>query len=465
MVDAMLSERDGKWAAFETVIIEPRQNGKTDTGQVASLYDLFVRKVSRIVWTAHKYKTCADSFSWFAGVCENYDHIRKRVHKITTDMGQQSIQLLPRFTGPQMVFLARTGGGGRGLDGDIVNLDEALFLAALMMGSLIPIMSAKPNPQVRYFSSSGLLKSAVLRGLRDRGRRGGDPSLVYGEWCCPPIACADPQCSHLNGSEGCQLDDIDYLRIGNPAAGGRITEDYLRGERRTFGTSPEMVAEHLRERTGWWEDPPEGEDRPRLFPKWSKRAAAGSAPVPGARMALGIDTSWSRERTYVAAAIALPDGGIRAQIVASGTGTGWVADWLFGEKGSPQPSRMDTLAPVAVGMQGSSAPVATVLDDLRLRAPEAHGERLVPFTGPDMANACGVLFDLVDSDAGGFAYVASRELDQAADGAVGKPLGAAWLIDRLKSEGDAAPLVAVTVAVAALVGAVDEQPPPPPNCW
>jgi hypothetical protein len=38
--------------------------------------------VDRIVWSAHKYKTCADTFSWFAGVCENYDHLRRRVYQV-----------------------------------------------------------------------------------------------------------------------------------------------------------------------------------------------------------------------------------------------------------------------------------------------------------------------------------------------------------------------------------------------
>ena len=438
MVDAMLSERDGKWAAFETVIIEPRQNGKTDTGQVASLYDLFVRKVSRIVWTAHKYKTCADSFSWFASVCENYDHLRKRVHKVTTDMGQQSIQLLPRFTGPQMVFLARTGGGGRGLDGDIVNLDEALYLMALMMGALIPIMSAKPNPQVRYFSSSGLLKSAVLRGLRDRGRAGKDPSLVYAEWNCPPIACADPQCSHLNGSEGCQLDDIDYLRIGNPAAGGRITEDYLRGERRTFGTSPEMVAEHLRERTGWWDDPPQSDDAPRLFPLWSTRAEPGTVAPDGARFALAVDTNWDRSMSYIAAAIELPDGRILGQLVASGAGTGWVPKWFA-----------DRIArkPAAIALVASGAPVSSVHDDLLAALPESERKRVRALNGTELAQAAGHLFDRVAE--GGLVHHGQHDLDSAIDGAVSRPMaGGAWALDRVKSE--CAPAVALSEAVWAL---------------
>jgi hypothetical protein len=59
----------------------------------------------------------------------------------------------------------------------------------------------------------------------------------------------------------------------------------------------------------------------------------------------------------------------------------------------------------------------------------------------------------------------SEALDAAAEWAAPRPLSDAWVIDRKRSKVDTAPLVAVTVAVAALVGAVDEEPPPPPNCW
>lgn len=456
MIDSMLSERAGKWAAFETAIIEPRQNGKTDSGQVASLYDLFVRKVSRIVWTAHKYKTCADTFGWFAGVCENYDHLRKRVYKVTSGVGEQSIKLLPRFTGPVMDFLARSTGGGRGLDGDITNLDEALYLNPTMMGALVPIMSAKPNPQLRYFSSSGLLASGVLRGLRDRGRAGGDPSLMYAEWGCPQIACQDPQCTHLNGSVGCLLDDLDFIKIGNPAAGGRITENYLRGERRTFGTSLEMLVELLRERMGWWEDPPTAADD-KLFHLWPKRRDQGTRPAPGARKALGIDTSWDRSATWIAAATELPDGRVRAEIVATGPGQGWVRSWMFGDD-----DRMTRLAPVAVAMQASGAPVSTLHEELGLHAPAAHREALKGLTGADMARASGLLFDLINRD--GISIVGHPALDAAAADAVAKPMGDAWVIDRKKSGSDASPLVALSAAVAALL----TQPEPDnaaPNCW
>jgi hypothetical protein len=452
MVDAMLSERDGKWAAFETTIIEPRQNGKTDSGQVASLYDLFVRKVSRIVWTAHKYKTCADSFAWFAGVCENYDHLRKRVYKVTAGVGEQSIKLLPRFTGPQMDFLARSSGGGRGLDGDVTNLDEALYLSPTMMGALVPIMSAKPNPQLRYFSSPGLLASEVLRGLRDRGRAGGDPSLIYAEWGCPPRACADPECSHLNGSAGCLLDDLDYLRIGNPAAGGRITENYLRGERRTFGISLAMVAEHLRERTGWWQDPPQASSEGKLFPAWDLRAVPAGEPVTGL-LAIGADTSWDGSTSWLAAAHRTGSGVVQVEMVATGHGTGWVRPWLFDEDPDLGANRLARLAPVAIGMQQSGAPVSPLLDELRMTAAESVCRGL---TGADMAKASARLFGLIDS--GGIEVVAHPKLDRAAAGAIPRPMADAWVVDRKASPVDVSPLIAVIAAVWGLLTTAEDKP-------
>jgi hypothetical protein len=62
-------------------------------------------------------------------------------------------------------------------------MDEALYLAALTMAALLPVLSARPNPQIMYASSAGVATSDHLRGVRDRGRAGGDPSLIYLEWC------------------------------------------------------------------------------------------------------------------------------------------------------------------------------------------------------------------------------------------------------------------------------------------
>ena len=211
------------------------------------------------------------------------------------------------------------------------------------------------------------------------------------------------------------------------------------------------------ETLGWWEDPPPEDVVDKLFPLWSQRKDAGTHPTPTARKALGIDTSWDRSATWIAAATELPDGRVRAGIVATGPGQGWVRSWLFGDD-----DRMTRVAPVAVAMQASGAPVSTLHEELGLHAPAKHREALRGLTAADMARASGLLFDLVNRD--GIAIVEHPALDAAAADAVAKPMGDAWVIDRKKSGSDASPLVALSAAVAALLGH-SEPDNTPPNCW
>ena len=248
-LDALLSERaDGRWASLEAAVICGRQNLKTWTLQMSVLYDIFLRDVGLVVWTAHRFRTTQEAFRDIHALVDNYDHLRKRVKKVRTANGEEGIELL---SGARLDFLARTSGGGRGLSGDTVVLDEALYLTPTMMGSLLPTLSAKPDPAVRYGSSAGLRESEVLRMIRDRGRAGGDPSLVYVEWSTEPGQCGRPECDHKPGTRDCQLDDVAMWHAANPALGRRISVDYLSAERRALPPK-----EFARERLGWWEDPP-----------------------------------------------------------------------------------------------------------------------------------------------------------------------------------------------------------------
>ncbi len=124
-----------------------------------------------------------------------------------------------------------------------------------MMGSLMPTMSARSvtgNPQILYGGSAGNLDSAVWRQVRDRGRAGGDPTLVWIEWCAARVACANERCTHLYGTVGCQLDVQENWGAANPAMGRRISVEWIYGERRAM-----TADEFARERLGWWEDPEE----------------------------------------------------------------------------------------------------------------------------------------------------------------------------------------------------------------
>src|SRR5207302_1718267 len=117
-------------------------------------------------------------------------------------------------------------------------------------------LSARPDPQVNYGSSAALETSDHLHRLKDRGRKGGDPSLIWIEFCAPgswkdPGCESGRACQHTVGSVGCALDREELVGRANHTAGKRITWEYLRAERLAL-----PVAEFGRERLGWHEDPP-----------------------------------------------------------------------------------------------------------------------------------------------------------------------------------------------------------------
>lgn len=417
-LEAILAEGpDGKWAAFEAAVIAARQNLKTYLLEVLVLADLFLFGAELVIWTAHLFPTTMEAFRDLKRVLETNDHLRRRVKRISEANGEESFELV---SGQRLLFRARSKSGGRGLTGDRVILDEAFALGASEMGSLLPTLSARPNPQVVYASSAGKAESHVLRGVRDRGRAGGDPSLVYVEWCAPIVECADDRCDHRPGTPGCALDDVAAWQAANPALGRRITVEHVAAERRAL--PPEEFA---RERLGWWEEPA-GAAAGLPLNLWE---ASKTPDPPGDLLALAVDVTPDLAYSAVARATATP-AGVLVELVDHKRGTGWVAAKVGELRG-------DSLVPVVVDLGG---PASVVNDDLA-----GLGIETLNPAARDVAQACSGLLDGLIRRA--VWHPESAGLDAAVRGASRRPMGDAWAWSRKNSLVDISPLVAVTLAL------------------
>lgn len=164
--EAMAETVDRRWAAFEVACVVPRQNGKGSIEEARQLGGLFYLREPLQVYTAHEFKTAYEHFLRITALIEGCPDMDRKVQRVRRGAGEQAIELR---TGERLRFLARTGGSGRGLTGDVVYLDEAFALTAAMMGALLPTMSAVPNPQLWYMSSAPWTTSEVLHGVRRRG--------------------------------------------------------------------------------------------------------------------------------------------------------------------------------------------------------------------------------------------------------------------------------------------------------
>jgi phage terminase large subunit-like protein len=430
VVDALMSERaDGKWAALEAGLVCSRQNLKTFTFECIALAKLFYFDEQLVIWSAHLFETAMESFRNIEEIVKSHEHLDKRVKTYSHENGNEGIELLPRDDqiaagkgGSRLKFRARSKSGGRGLTGDTVILDEAFALQPSHLGALLPTLSARPNPQVLYGSSAGQTDSAVLRNIRDRGRKGGDPSLVYVEFCAPQGGCVQPMCEHAPGTDGCALDDVENWRLANPALGKRISVEYVAAERRAL--PPEEFA---RERMGWWDEPLG--DAPISLDKWlacidpeSKRTGA---------CVIGLDVSPSLRSAAVAMAGWRTDGLPHGELVKHEPGVDWLAETLAGYVRAKRPA-----AVVGHGTAQLKALVPSL---------EAAGVTVTLLTDGDMAAACSQLQSEVAE--GGFRHLGDPILADALGNAASKPVGdGGWVWRRKGSEGDITPLVALNAA-------------------
>lgn len=436
-VDALLSfGPGGRPVALESAIVEARQNGKTAAVLLpVVLFDLFLQDADRIVWTAHLFRTARDSFVDFDRLISGCSYLSKRTKRISYSTGEEAIEL---HSGARLEFLARSRGGGRGLAAKRLVMDEALFLSAESMGALIPTLSARSEPQINYGASAGLGSSDHLRALRDRGRKGGDPSLIWVEFCAPggwddPPCRAGRKCGHVvDTAEGCALDDEALWALANPAMGRRITVEYIRSERRAL-----PAAEFGRERLGWF-DLPEDEIRPIEISDWTSRAITQPDPKPPSPVFF-LDAAPGLTSASIGVAVE-HDGRPYLELDDYRGGAEWLVDRAAGLRERHPEASFAVLATGAV---------TALLPALKDRDVEPE-----QFTISDMGRACGHLQKLVADQA--VSHSGDPLFAQALAVAVRRDIGDdLWTWSRRKS-GDISPLVAVTGAAWLLESMPDD---------
>lgn len=291
----------GRWAAFEVGLVVPRQNGKGSVLEALELSALFLSDPNGppplILHSAHEFKTSAEHFRRVRDLVEGSDTLRKQVRKVFTASGAESIELQ---SGARLRFVTRTGGSGRGFSADLVVIDEAYNLTAEQMAAVLPTLSARPNPQVWYTSSAGMVTSDQLAHLRRRGIEGGDPSLVYLEW---------------SAADGADLDDHAAWAEANPSLGYRIPESFVVAERAALPDE-----QFGRERLGLWAgaDPGTGLD----ISRW--KTLADDTAERGGSQVFGLSTAPDRSWAAISVAWRRPDGDVQVMLADYRETTAWV---------------------------------------------------------------------------------------------------------------------------------------------
>ena len=412
---------DGRWAAPEVAIVAPRQNGKNEIIVMRQLLGLFVFKERLQVSSAHQYDTSLEAFRRLKFVVQNSPELDKRVGRYIGSHGEEGIEL---SDGCRIRFRTRTQGGGRGFSGDCVYFDEAMIFPQASLGAILPIVSARPNPQMWYAGSAvdqlvhkdGL----VLARIRKRGLTGTDARLAYFEWSADAATPADLKMA--------ALEDREHWRAANPALGIRIAEDYVAGELVALGPRT-FAVERLC--VGDWPDPDQAADmviQPEAWDACENTAAKLLDPV-----CLAFDVSPDRSTAAVVAAGRTAENAAMVEVVKTERGAAWVVPYLEG--------RVPLHKPLAVVCDGAGA-AASLIPEL-----EAAGIPVVTTSAAEHAVACGYLFDEVAKGPEAFAHIGQQPLTAALRGATKRPLGGAWAWNRKTSLVDLTPLVAATLAL------------------
>lgn len=433
LLDAIFGENEpGIPAAFEVGTVAPRQNIKTSTYEIAALTDLFILREPLHVWTAHLFSTTRKSFDHMKALIARTPDLKAQCKwPPRASHGEEALELL---TGETIEFRARSTGSGRGFAGvSRVTYDEALFLSAGEVGASLPTLATMAGAQVRYGSSAGLLGSAALREVRNRGRRGGDPGLVWVEYGAPVTECEQEECPHTYGQvTGCALDREELWFLANPTLGDRITLEIMRKFRRAM-TGLEFAREFL----SWWEDPAD-EAGTLIDPTHWATLVDRQEGHPGS-VAFGVTVLPDRTRSTIGVAVLRADGRVHVETAADAAGTDWVTPWLA--------ERQPVRHPCAVVLDGTAAPLLPGLRDAGI-------ENLVPTTSGDRAAATAGMYDAITASR--VTHPNGPKLNMATAAAGKRIIGNGWVWEGA----GIGPLVGATLARQGVV--LHGKPPAPP---
>ena len=415
-----LGERaDGSWAAFEVGVCVPRQNGKGAILEARELAGLFLLGERLIIHSAHQFDTSLEAFRRLLQLIEDTPDLDAEVAKVSNAHGEEGITLR---SGSRIRFRTRTKGGGRGFSADCLILDEAMFLAESFHGALLPILSARPNPQVWYTGSAVDQyvheNGVVFSRVRKRGIDGDTAGLAYFEWS---LDADNPGLVDYRTAT-----TEEAWAAANPALNIRISPEHVAYEQQSLGHR-EFVVERLN--VGDW---PAADGMASVIDLARWDALEDAASVLPDPVALAFDMAPDRSMASIAAAGVRADGRAHVEIVEHRRGTSWL------------PGRVAELVAahenVGVGCD-ATGPAASLLPEL-----QALGVIPEAFTSQEHAQACGRFFDAVEQAT--VRHLGSGELRTAVRGADRRPLGDAWAWSRKNSSADISPLVAATLALS-----------------
>lgn len=313
VLEAALHERaDGRWVTRQVGISTPRQNGKSQLIVARALAGALLFGEKTIIISAHQQDTAREVFQRIVDLVENHPPLAERVapNGIMRALNREYVKFK---NGATIRFKARSSGGGRGFSCDCLLLDEAQILGSAAWSSILPTMSARPNPQVWLLGTppTPMDDGDVFTRVRASGLEGKQRSLAWLEW---------------SAEVGDDFDDPMTWAKANPSFGTRIDEEAILAERASMSDD-----QFAMERLGMWAT--ERSMRAVILPdEWAATGVATPPESEGVK-SFGIKFAPDGSRVAVAGAFAPADGSpIHVELVdahtgSMGAGTAALAEW------------------------------------------------------------------------------------------------------------------------------------------
>lgn len=221
-LEANLARSGGQWSAFETVLIVPRQNGKSVVLSVRALAGALLFGERLVIVSAHEWRTAVELFRAAVDLVLGTPlrrYLRNGERGIRRAGGEEAIEFA---SGSRIRFMNRSKESARGFSADCVIMDEAHTVTGEQMAALLPTLSARPDPQIVYACAGPGPGAWHLSRLRQRVLNGDTRRLCWLEWS------ADP--------DGDVEDEQAWLAANPASVSGRgLSAERMREERASLG--------------------------------------------------------------------------------------------------------------------------------------------------------------------------------------------------------------------------------------
>jgi len=437
----------------KVVLLVARQNGKTLLSEILALYFMRALAARMILGTAQDLATAEDIWQDTFDVAAESDLLAPLLTRPKLGKGSKEFGLRKGEDGPQWSTYkvkAANRRGGRGTrQVKLVLFSEGREQQTWdAWGAITKTTNAVDEAMILMESNAGDVSSVVLRYLRMMAHEAlgdpdgicaaSDPTMLLDDSESADVSEADDTLAIFEWSAlpECDIWDRAGWQQANPSLGYMLSERTLASD---ASSDPEWVF------------------RTECLCQWSDGSLEGPFPpgaweagrvtdetigqIEGAPIAC-IEVSWDRSHYAIVYGGFRADGLPQAEVVAYRYDPTQAIEWLT------SPDR--TVRPSAVILR-ESGPGKSLREALT-----AKGFTVITWSGSDISDGCGRLYDLVKPDpdsgakCGPLRHAAHSVLDVAAQTALTRPFGDRWSWDLQKSPVDISPLFAMTGVMWAL---------------